>query len=1167
MSEFKLTTAQQRAVDTRGCPVLVSAAAGSGKTRVLTERLMARIREGEDVDRFLVITFTRAAAAELRGRILEELNKAVAEDPGDRRMRKQSALLYRAQIGTIDSFCTAVVRENAHRLGISPGFSMLDEERSQNLLSRALEEVLDRAYESLEEGSGLGLLIDSAGAGRDDSRLAELVRRIYTQMQSRAFPELWAKEQLAAMDVSSCSDAGETVWGRYMLEDAAAEARYWAGELEKALEIMALPENEPLMKGYGPAFSQLGLMLRDTARAAEESWDKTRRVLSDPLPRLGAVRKFSDEVTKNRIKTPWDGAREAIRKLQQSLAGDSESLLRGIARSKPALEALMELVFSLEREYAARKRRADACDFSDVEHFCVKLLCDEKGGPTPLAAELSARFAEVMVDEYQDVNAVQELIFQRVSGEGRRLFMVGDVKQSIYRFRLAEPAIFNNKFAAFAGDENAERVLLRENFRSRGSVLSACNSVFEKIMSPELGEVAYDEAARLVRGAEYPETGEVMPELCILDPGAGDTEEEEAPDKAMMEARYVAGRIRAMVDGRELISDGRGGMRPVTWGDIAVLLRTPGTSGAAYRRALTEAGVPVDARQGGAFFSQPEVSFAVSMLAVADNPRQDVPLIAAMRALPFGFTPDELTAVRARKKGDFWDALCLGAETEDKCRRFWDTVEDLRLQAAEDSTAGVLRRLYDRTGLLAACSVMADAPRRIANLMQLYEYARKFEQDGNRGLFRFVSWLRELERRGMEPPASVSGDAVQIMSIHKSKGLEFPVVFLVDCAHRWNRSGSGQVLCHSELGLGMQMTDAARGVTWPTLPWRAIEKKIRMEELSEQERVLYVAMTRARERLIMTCTQTKAEEKMEKLAGEGAVSPRVLAGVSSAAGWLMLAAVRDRGETMTWQIVSPAPETKGEETKQAALLPAERSQVEELEMRLAWTYPREASVSLPSKLTATAVKDALAQEDPEAAPVEEISAPKRLRRFRKPELGGAEKPLTGAERGIAAHLVMQYIDFDETDTVEQIADEIHRLCRRGFLTEKQAAAVPPEDIRAFFSSELGVRLRKADRVIREFRFSLLCPAETWFAGAGEGEEILLQGVVDCCMEEAGELVVIDFKTDAQVAPERYAGQLRAYAMAMERILEKPVKGAALWYLRKKQLEWLDFGGKSSEKTK
>lgn len=1158
MSEFKLTPAQQEAVDTRGCPVLVSAAAGSGKTRVLTERLMARVLEGEDVSRFLVITFTRAAAAELRSRILTELNNVIAENPSDRRLRRQSALLYRAQIGTIDSFCTAVVRENAHRLGISPGFTMLDEERSQSLLGRALEEVLERAYERVADDEGLAMLVDSVGAGRDDSRLAELVRSLYAQMQSRSWPEAWAEEKLRTLGTDGVTDAGQTPWGAYLLADAAAEAAYQAERLDKALQIMAQPENELLMKGYGPAFSDAAERFRNIARAAEEGWDKTRLFLLDAYPRLGRVTKYSDEDTKNRVKAVWDGARDADKKLQKTLAGDSTALLAGIEASRPALGALMELVFALDREYAARKRRADACDFSDVEHFCVRLLCDEHtGGPTPLAGEISGRFAEVMVDEYQDVNAVQELIFRRVSSEGQKLFMVGDVKQSIYRFRLAEPSIFNEKYAAFASSGEGRRILLRENFRSRGSVLAACNSVFRRIMSPELGEICYDAEAQLVQGAFYPEEGEVKPELCILDPGVSG--EEETPDKTLLEARYVAGRIRDMVEKRELVSDGRGGLRPVRYGDIAVLLRTPGTSGAAYRRALAEAGVPVNARQGGAFFSQPEVSFALSMLAVADNPCQDVPLIAAMRALPFGFTPDELTAVRKESRGDFWEALCLRSERDEKCRSFVDTVNDLRERARESSTEGILRRLYDRTGLMACCSVMADAPQRIANLMQLYEYARKFEQDGNRGLFRFVAWLRELNRRGMEPPSAVSGDAVQIMSIHKSKGLEFPVVFLADCGHRWNRAGGDHVLCHSELGLGMRMTDARRGVTWPTLPWRAIEKRIKMEELSEQERVLYVAMTRARERLIITCVQTKAKEMLVNLEQEetGPVSPRVLAGASSAAPWLIRAAVRDRGETMDCRLVQTERLSEAAGAVEKVPLPAGLEAMAELKERLSWVYPHESAVVLPSKLTATAVA---ATADPEEMDVAALAG-KRTRRFRKPEIGKTEVPLTGAERGVAAHLVMQYIDFAKTGSREAIAGEIHRLCRQGFLTEEQAAAVEPEDILAFFRSELGQRLLRADHVTREFRFSLLCPAERWFE-TEVGEEILLQGVVDCCMEEDGVLTIVDFKTDGQVEPEKYSGQLAAYALAMERIMEKPVRGAVLWYLRKKQMVWMPLEEKT-----
>ncbi len=1145
MSDFQFTPAQQEAIET-ACPVLVSAAAGSGKTRVLTERLIGHVRNGEDVTRFLVITFTRAAAAELRSRILTELNALSAQEPGNRHYRRQSALLYRAQIGTIDSFCTSVVRENAHFLGISPSFSMLDEERGAALRSRALEEVLDRAYEGIGENEGLRSLVDSVGAGRDDGRLAALVLSLYEQLQSRAFPEAWLREALTALDTAELSDAGQTKWGAYLLDEIAGEADFRASRLEAALGVMSEPGNEPLQKAYAESYAFAAERLRDAARAARESWDKARSCLSFVFPRLGAVRKFPDEESRERVKAVWDETKNAVKRLQKLMAGDSAALLSGIRQSRGALEALAELVLALGREYSARKRRADVCDFSDVEHFCVKLLCDES---LSLAAELSARFREVMVDEYQDVNAVQELIFRRVSGEGKNLFMVGDVKQSIYRFRLAEPSIFNAKYAAFGESEAGRRVLLRENFRSRDAVLNACNAVFGRIMSPSLGEIEYSGEASLVRGGSFAAEGEVLPELCLLDPMAGN--EEETPDKRRMEAVYVAERIRAMVEAGEPVSDGHGGVRPVEYGDIAVLLRTPNTSGAVFRWALTQAGVPVSTRQGGAFFAQPEVSFALSMLAAADNPRQDVPLIAALRGLPFGFTPDELAAIRAAGRGDFWDALCIRAKDDAKCGRFVALLNELRDIAREESTDSVLRWLYDRTGLMAVCAVTPDGEQRGANLMQLYEYARRFEQDGNRGLFRFVDWLHRLEQRGMEPPAAVVRNSVQILSIHKSKGLEFPVVFLADNGHRWKRSGAEAVLCHNGLGLGMRITDAGRGIDFPTLPWLAIRRKTEAEELSEQERVLYVAMTRARDRLIMTCVQRKAEETLAAMGGrsDAPFDPRLLAGAASAAPWLMRAAAADDGRTITLRIVAP-------ETVAGAAVPAEPAPLPEaaeetvaaLTERLRWSYPHAAAVDLPSKLTATGAARLGERPDPETVALEPASE----RRFRVPEPGRQAAPLTGAERGIAEHLVMQYIDFGKTEDLETIAAEIERLRQRGFLDDRQAEAVPPEDILAFFRSDIGRRVLRAERVVREFRFSLLCPARTWYPEAPPDEEALLQGVVDCCIEEDGELTILDFKTDARMEPERYAAQLAAYAAAMQRILQKPVRGAVLWYLRQQQ---------------
>ncbi len=1136
MSNYHLTDSQAQAVGLRSTAMLVSAAAGSGKTMVLTERLMARILEGEDIDRFLVITFTRAAAAELRGRILTQLNERIALHPHDAHLRRQNDRLYQAQIGTIDSYCADLVRENAHILGVSPGFAVLDEDRAKTILEKSLEEVLERAYERVGTDEPLRMLVDSVGAGRDDSALAQTVLDLYEKMRSYPMPWNWAEEALKKLDVRGLNDAAQTPWGKEILEDVKAESLFQAERLEKTADhIQKTPGLEPLARGYGDAFMQLAAQFRNMASASGESWDIARSLSAADTPRLKPVRVYTEE--KDAAKDIWDSAKDSWKSMGSSLLGDSTSLLRDIGQTQAPMQALVQLTRELDEEYMRRKRRAQSYDFADLEHLCIQILCDDANGATELAKSVSQRFAEVMVDEYQDVNQIQETIFLRVSDEGKHLFMVGDVKQSIYRFRMAEPGIFNSKYAAFGQGVGGALVMLQENFRSRASILSACNGVFSKIMSPELGEVNYNEDAKLIPGASYPPEGEEKPELCVIKENAGDKE-----------AAYVARRIREMVEEKQtFISDGAGGIRPVGYGDIAVLLRTPRTTGGIFRKALQEEGVPVSARQGGDFFRQPEVSFVLSMLSVVDNPRQDVPLAAALRGLPFGFTPDQLTQVRSAEKGDLWDALVSRAQEDENCRRFVDVVKELRSFAREEPTDSVLRRLYDLTNLMTICSAMSDAPRRTAELMQLYEFARRFEQSSGRGLFRFVNWLRDMDSRGEEPPMAAAGDSVQIMSIHKSKGLEFPVVFLVNTGHGWNPR-EGQVLCHSRLGLGMKITDAERGVRWPTLAYRGIALVEDREELSEQERVLYVAMTRARERLIITGSNRSAGKLISSTTAdrESSLHPRILMKAKNAAEWLIKAATAD--DSATIRLVQPDfGLTEGEKEEEGTLPEADPELTETIRQRLSWQYPYENAVSLPSKLTATAVSQLMAREDD---PESEMLVRERVgrNRFRRPNFHHRQRPLTGAERGIAVHAVMEHIDLTRTGSAEEIEEEIQRIREAGFLDENQAKAVNPEGILSFFRSEWGQRMRKAEHVEREYRFSLLCPANTWYEKAPEDEQILLQGVVDCCLEENGWLTILDFKTDATVQPQRYTGQLQAYASAMNRIFQKPVKQAVLWYL-------------------
>ena len=856
-----------------------------------------------------------------------------------------------------------------------------------------------------------------------------------------------------------------------------------------------------------------------------------------------------EDPLKAHAKALWDECRKACAKLQTDFSQPSAELLADLALTAPAMVALLELTADLDRVYSAEKRRQAVVDFSDQEHMVLALLEDEANG---VGAELSARWREVMVDEYQDVNECQDRLFTALSGGGQKLFLVGDVKQSIYRFRLADPGIFLDKYRRFAPvEENPDSregglILLRENFRSAANVLSGCNSVFENILSRELGDLDYDEAARLVHGrSEHPEAPAFTTRLALLDiPEAGEGEKQ---DKTAMEAAWVATEIKKLLDEGTLIPEGDS-LRPLQPGDIAILLRSYKGSGERYVSALRALGVPVSSQQGGGFFRSLEVTALLSLLSVIDNPRQDIPLIAVLRSPLYGFSADELSRIRARnKKSDFYTALC--AATDDAhCAAFLRELDEYRALAPELTVAELLGRIGSRSELFALFSAMHDGAARRENYQLLLDYARQFEQSGYRGLGSFVNWMKRLQQRGEEPrrPGGEGGNAVQLMSIHRSKGLEYPLVFLCGTAKKFNLSDSqSKVLVHPRLGLGCKVTDSALGAEWPSLAWRAIAAELRQESLSEEMRVLYVAMTRARERLYITAAWPKAGEKLQKLS-EGLcspIAPTVLEGDASLSQWLARCALLCPG-TLELALVPPVERLQstavlpGEETVEAAPL--------HIAEKLRWRYGYREAENLPSKLTASELKAGEWQDADLQRPA------KPTKPARMPDFLAAERPLSAAERGTAMHLALQFIDFSRTGSREEIEGELSRLEEIGQLTKKQRAAVSAGALDTFFRSEIGRRLTAADRVWREQRFSLLMrAADCGYAG---DEEILFQGVVDCCMEEDGALTILDYKTDyvtAETIAERarsYTPQISAYAAAMERILKKPVKETVLYFL-------------------
>lgn len=1176
---IQLTKSQQAVVEDRGGRVLVSAAAGSGKTRVLVERLFRRVlgEEQADLDDFLIITYTRAAAAELRERIAQELGRRMAEDPGDRHLQRQLLLVYQTDIKTIDSFCTALLRENVHLLdlgeqgGLTADFRVLDEGEAELLRQRVLPRVLESFYTGMTPGQTQ--LADCFGFGRDDRGLEDLVLELHSKVQSHAYPHRWLEEQRQSW-ASLPEDGGETEFGRALLTRLARKARHWADLLTRAGE--ELRSDGALEKAYGPAFASGTAQLEALAEAAETGWDAAAGRLPD-FPRLSPARKCEDPALKEKMQTLWNRCKKESAAFCAILETTGAETGEDLRRSAPAMEALLALCVDFSAAYQQEKLRRNVTDFSDQEHYAVRLLLGEDGRPTPLAAVMSERYLEVMVDEYQDTNQVQNCIFDALARGGRSLFTVGDVKQSIYRFRLADPTIFLEQYrrypdAAEAEEGEPRRILLSQNFRSRKEVLDAANFVFSAIMSREMGEVEYGEAERLYFGASYlPPREDCLTEFHLLLPPQDDGEAEKVP-AALLEAQMAADRIAALLsEGFPVTDEDSGELRPCRAEDIVILMRSPGPRLRHYARALMERGIPCATQENEDFFSSMEVAVMCSLLEILDNPRQDVPLIAVLRSPLAGFSPDRLALIRGRHpEGDFYEALA--AFGEEDCEEFLTRLADLRSLARDMSVHRLIWRIYNQWNVLGVFGAMSGGGRRRENLVALYEHAKSFESAGYKGLFAFVTHLRRLLESGEQPvtASGASSGGVQIMSIHKSKGLEFPIVLLTDLGKRFNRADlQTPVLVHPRLGLGPLYIDLDRRIRYPTIAREAVSGLVSRESRSEEMRVLYVGMTRAKEKLILTASMPAAGRRMKELGALSAlpVPAETVDGGRSMAEWILLpllrrweaAPLRDLAgqeaedfsltEDALWQVflhkdtpgicLPAGTEAGGNSAADAPALPVNREALD-------FVYPYAAACTAPTKITATQLKGR--EKDREI--VQETIQPYVRRDFSAPRFLSGRRPLTGAERGTATHLVMQHLPLKEDTDVGAVVED---LAARRFLTREQAEAVDQAAVRRFLASPLASELRKADRVEREFRFSLLMPGEKYFPELDGGEEVLLQGVVDLFAVRDGGVTVVDFKTDyvtEDTLPEKiahYRPQLEAYSAALERILELPVKHRILYF--------------------
>lgn len=1160
---MKWTSQQLKAIESTGGTVLVSAAAGSGKTSVLVERVIRRITQGSapcDIDRLLIVTFTRAAAAQVREKIAQQLSAQLAQHPGDAHLIRQQMLLPFADICTIDSYFCKLVREHFHLLDVNPDFRMLDESEKDIMRIEAARTVTDGLYR--EGGDEIAQLAELLIVGNDDSKLLTVIINLYEQAQSHRFPRRWLLD--LAKPYEETAPLEKTACGQVLLSQAAEALEYLIGASRALTQYAA--DDAALAGPFADTFNSDILMYEQIlAKVNGSGWDEAAAVVAAAnYSRLKGTPRDCDKALKDYLKDARDTLKETYKKqVLKYFSVDSASHAADAARLKPVAKKLIEAVLLFGEEYARLKNEANAADFSDVNHLALNLLVAEDANgnmaKTPLAAELSEHYEEILVDEYQDINKAQDDFFEAVSRDRSNLFMVGDVKQSIYRFRQAMPEIFLNRrdsLPEFDGSSYPAKVLLGGNFRSRPGITGAVNFFFRRLMSAGAGELDYTEDEYLVPEADYPPGDGPDAEIHLLTVSKD--------NKTQDEAAYIAQWIKGMVD-RGTPVCAKEGARPARFSDFCVLMRSPKKKAAVYIDTFDQYLVPATSDLTDGFFEARETVFMLSLMRVIDNPSQDIALLSVMLSPVFGFTPDDLARLRLHdKEAAMYRCVVAAAEKGDeKCARFLNDIAAMRRLSLTMTAGSLVRRLLDFTGFMAIAGAMGHPERRKANLYLLISLADRYEQAGHIGTAGFIRQMDRLaDENASLPEASEHGgaaNAVTVMSIHKSKGLEFPFCILADCSKSFNSTElSESVAVNPVLGIGLSYRDTENFVKYDTVFNKACALDNYKRSLSEEMRILYVAMTRAREKFIAVISGEDPGSEIAGLcAGLGSQSPLnpfAVRKMKSFAQWLLAAAVSHPGaqtlrrmaglseaavipDTSPLAVVTAAAAAPPAVAQTAVEKPApDETVLERIRQKLSSFYPYAELAAVPAKRAAS-----------DAAPggIDKVFFASRVPAFLAPE------GLSPAQQGSALHAFMQYADYALAR--QDPAAESERLVLAGYLTGAQRDALDLDKIAAFFDSPLAGRIFASPEVMTEKKFTIAVPARDLYpelSPACAGESIVVQGVIDCLFAEEDGLVVVDYKTDRGVTPDvlrdRYRGQLSVYAKAAAECFALPVKEVLLY---------------------
>ena len=1182
--ESQWTDEQWQAIYATGQHTLVAAAAGSGKTAVLVERIIQKILHKDrpiDVDRLLVVTFTNAAAAEMRQRIGEALEKALENEPHSLHLRRQLSLLQKASISTIHSFCLDVIRKYYYVIGIDPVFRIADEGEMALLKEEVLETLFEQYY--AENDEAFLAVVDRYTGDRTDADLQTLILRLYEFSRSHPNPDEWLQQIVHMYDVEEEESIEHLPYARYLFQAVDLTFEEAEGKLAQALQKTKEAGGPDYLHDTLVSDQQVIAKLKE---ARHKSWQKLHEAIKN-VSFVTAKRKPKDGAYDEQLIDDVKKLRDQVKKEITSLKEDLFSFqpttyIRHLREMKPIVTTIVQMVQRFAEQLQAKKDEKGIIDFSDLEHYCLRILRDPSESrlkPSEAARSYRAQFAEVLVDEYQDTNMVQESILRLVCHDDEatgNMFMVGDVKQSIYGFRLAEPSLFLQKYDRFTKDgEGGLRIDLAKNFRSRKEILDGTNFIFRQLMTEKVGEMRYDDDAALRFGAcDYPE--KQMPVECVwINKAKEESDEEEQEDvtAAQLEARWIAKKIKELLDEPFFIYDRRlKRERRLMYRDIVILCRSM-SSASAMLEEFRKQHIPVYAELSTGYFSATEVAMMLSLLKVIDNPYQDIPLAAVLRSPMVGLSENDLARIRlAKKDGAFYEALLafveqsIGDDLDKKVRRWLEQLFQWRTAARQKPLADFIWQLYRETNFYDYVGGMPGGKQRQANLRALYDRAKQYEQTSFRGIFRFLRFIERLKERdddfGAARSLTEQEDVVRMMTIHKSKGLEFPVVFLVGAAKSFNMQDlRGDYILDKDLGLGMRFVHPTWRASYPTIAQLAMKKKMKLQLLAEEMRILYVAMTRAKEKLYIVCTAKDIDEEKKKWQ-EVAYVPTwelpayVVVKAKSYADWIGYALSRHPqgicssatvlDDPSLWNIhVVPAHSIEQESDQliehrniveaiqqlEPVMIASEYK--EEVNRRLSWTYAYEQATVLRAKQSVSELKR---QRDIYGGHAEQ---PFRKEIVDRPRFLQA-KAMTPAERGTMMHLVMQQMDVTKEVTVHAVQEQIARMVNGEWLTEEQAKAIDVESIIAFFATPIGKRMQRAKRLEREVPF--------YFAHEVEGEIVVVQGVIDCIFEDEQGLVLIDYKTDRvswmndpqEQLKRRYKGQLALYREAIEEIWKKKV---------------------------